>query len=161
MSPPSLPQVDRAEIEALVRKHAFGAAGVGLLPLPLLDLVLISGVQLNLLRVLAQRYELPFTDELGRAALSALIGGSATLAACSLAKTIPVYGWAIGSFGAPVFAGASTYAVGRLFVQHFESGGTFLTFDPEAVREHYRRLYAQGVTIIRSEEKVPVKNRKP
>ena len=36
-----------------------------------------------------------------------------------------------------VFAGASTFAVGKVFIEHFESGGTFLTFDPERVLEYY------------------------
>ena len=36
----------------------------------------------------------------------------------------------------PVIAGAA-YAVGKVFIQHFASGGTFLTFDPEKVRAHY------------------------
>ena len=43
-----------------------------------------------------------------------------------------------------VFAGASTYAVGKVFTEHFASGGTFLTFDPEKVRKYYEQEFAQG-----------------
>ena len=42
------------------------------------------------------------------------------------------------------FGAASTYAVGQIFIQHFESGGTLLTFDPERVRAHYRKLYNEA-----------------
>ncbi len=37
----------------------------------------------------------------------------------------------------PTFAAASTYAVGKIFVQHFESGGTVLSFNPDKVRDYY------------------------
>ena len=44
----------------------------------------------------------------------------------------------------PALAGASTYAVGKVFVQHFESGGTFLNFDPEDVRDYYAEQFEKG-----------------
>jgi uncharacterized protein (DUF697 family) len=155
MSAPTLSPSDPAETEYLLRSHAIGAAGVAILPLPLLDLALITGVQLNMLRVLAGRYGVPFSEELGRALLAALVGSGAPMVYSSMIKAIPVYGWLVGGLGAPVFAGASTYAVGRLFVQHFESGGTFLTFDPDAVREHYRELFSQGAQIVKEKPKKP------
>jgi hypothetical protein len=41
----------------------------------------------------------------------------------------------------PAFGAAATYAVGQVFIQHFESGGTFLDFDPDKVREHFRQEF--------------------
>ena len=43
------------------------------------------------------------------------------------------------------------YAMGQLFVQHFESGGTFLTFDPEKVRGHYAELFEEGKELAKAE----------
>jgi len=37
----------------------------------------------------------------------------------------------------PIVAGAATYAIGKVFVRHFASGGTFLTFNPEKVKDYY------------------------
>jgi hypothetical protein len=37
----------------------------------------------------------------------------------------------------PAFASASTYAVGKVFIQHFATGGTFLDFDPDKVKAHF------------------------
>jgi hypothetical protein len=34
--------------------------------------------------------------------------------------------------------------LGKVFIQHFESGGTFLTFDPMTVRAHFARLQEEG-----------------
>ena len=37
---------------------------------------------------------------------------------------IPGIGWMAGMISLPVVAGASTYAVGRVFQRHFEGGGS-------------------------------------
>jgi hypothetical protein len=47
----------------------------------------------------------------------------------------------------PVVAGGATYAIGKVFIQHFESGGTFLTFDPKAVKEFYAEQLKEGNSI--------------
>ncbi|MCP4106117.1 MAG: hypothetical protein GY749_11350 [Desulfobacteraceae bacterium] len=44
----------------------------------------------------------------------------------------------------PVAASASTYALGKIFIQHFASGGTFLTFDPEKVKAYYAEMFEDG-----------------
>ena len=44
----------------------------------------------------------------------------------------------------PVFAGASTYAIGKVFIQHFESGGTFLDFEPAKVRAYFSQQFDKG-----------------
>jgi hypothetical protein len=45
----------------------------------------------------------------------------------------------------PVAAGASTYAVGKVFMLHFESGGTLLDFDPAKMKNYYRETYRKGI----------------
>jgi hypothetical protein len=57
---------------------------------------------------------------------------------------IPVVGTLLGGVAMPVLSGASTYAVGKVFIQHFASGGTFLTFDPAAVREYFMQELENG-----------------
>jgi len=134
--------------EALVRKNVYIAAGVGILPLPLLDLAAFNGIQLNLLYRLSKLYEVPFSKEAAKSIIGTLLsgGGAALLTAplWSLLKAIPVVGWAAGGMTVSILAGASTYALGKVFIQHFESGGTFLTFDPKAVRARFAQLQEEG-----------------
>jgi len=40
----------------IVRNHVLGSMGVGLIPMPLVDLAALTGVQLNMLRRLAKEY---------------------------------------------------------------------------------------------------------
>ena len=47
----------------------------------------------------------------------------------------------------PVFSGAATWAIGKVFIQHFASGGTFLDFDPKKVKDYFMDLFKQGQEI--------------
>ena len=135
----------------LIRNHVIVSMGVGLIPFPMLDMVGITGVQLNMLRKLAKMYEVPFTEHKVKSILSALVGGGGSIpiasALASLVKIVPVIGQTIGAVSMPVSAGAITYAVGKVFLQHFASGGTFLTFDPDKVREYYTEMLKKGKTV--------------
>jgi uncharacterized protein (DUF697 family) len=135
--------------ESLVQKNVYIAATLGIIPIPLFDLAAISGVQLNMLYQLSKIYDLPFSKEAVKSTLSSLLGGGgSTLLAqpisYSIAKVIPGLGTAIGGLAMPVLGGAATYAVGKVFIQHFESGGTFLTFDPIKVKAYFAHLKEEG-----------------
>lgn len=147
--PTPQPPVDHLQAaEALVRKNVYISAGVGVLPIPFLDLAALTGIQLNMLYQLSKIYEVPFNREVTKSIIGTLVGGSGaailTRPAWSLLKSIPMVGWAVGGFTLSILGGASTYALGKVFIQHFESGGTFLTFDPQAVRAHYVKLQEEG-----------------
>ena len=137
-----------AQGERIVRNHMLIAMGVGLVPFPIVDMVGITGVQLNMLRKLSNIYEVPFTEHKVKNILASLIGGGSAIplssSLLSLTKIIPGIGQAIGAVTMPVTAGATTYAVGMVFHQHFASGGTFLTFDPDKVRDYYAKMIAKG-----------------
>jgi hypothetical protein len=38
----------------------------------------------------------------------------------------------------PVLSAGATYAIGKAFIQHFQSGGTLLDFNPPDYREFVR-----------------------
>jgi uncharacterized protein (DUF697 family) len=59
-------------------------------------------------------------------------------------KMIPGVGTIAGMFATPAISAASTFAVGRVFVQHLETGGTLLTFDASKMRMHFERALEQG-----------------
>ena len=137
-------QTKKESPEKIIKNHMYGAIAVGLVPVPAVDLVALTGVQLNMLRKLSKYYDIPFSDEKGENMIAALAGSSIPVVSVgplmSFAKTIPVVGQTVGALSMSAVAGASTYAIGKVFVQHFASGGTFLNFDPEQVKEHYAKI---------------------
>ena len=135
-----------------IRQYAFGGMAVGLVPLPILDLAALVSLQMKLLHSLSTIFGIEFRADLGRAAIASLVGGVLPLAAApalaaSLGKFIPGVGQLLGAGAQVALNGAITYALGKVFLQHFASGGTFLTFEPEAVKEYFAEQFQKGKEI--------------
>jgi uncharacterized protein (DUF697 family) len=126
---------------------------VGLVPIPMVDFLGITGVQLNMVRKMADFYDIPFSKDMTKNLIISLIGGAIPVSAAypfaSSIKFIPLIGQSLGAVSMPIIAGASTYAVGKVFYRHFASGGTFLTFDPEKARAYYEEMFQKGKDIVK------------
>lgn len=151
----SAPSTRAAAAEEIVRRHLPYALGAGLVPLPLLDVAAISGVQLKLIAELSTLYGVEFTPHRARNLVTALLGGVGawTLAVGafgSAIKILPGVGTFFGAGTLPLMAGAVTYATGRMFIAHFESGGTLLDFDAVALRSAFAAKLAEGKAALRS-----------
>jgi len=138
-----------ASSNEVIKKYMIGSMGAGFIPFPIVDLVALSGIQLKMLHSLTEVYEVPFSKNIGKSIIGSLVGGALpTYAAAgigaSLAKLIPIGGTAAGMMTMSSFGGASTYAIGQVFVQHFESGGTLLDFDVEKMKEYFTTAFKQG-----------------
>jgi uncharacterized protein (DUF697 family) len=129
---------------ATVYKYSALSAATGLIPLPLVDMAGFMAMQLLMLRKLCALYNIPFDSQRSKSAIAILASGinSAYLAASS-AKLVPFIG-AFSIAAMPAVNGALSYAVGRVFIQHFASGGTFLDFDPNKVRGYFEEQYRAG-----------------
>jgi uncharacterized protein (DUF697 family) len=92
-----------------------------------------------MLRKLSQLYGVPFSENRGKALIASLAGSAipatSGIGAASLLKSIPVVGTAISSVVMPTLSAGFTYAIGKVFIQHFSSGGTLLDFNPPDYRE--------------------------
>ncbi|MEP7308971.1 MAG: DUF697 domain-containing protein [Acidobacteriota bacterium] len=137
----------RAEgAQRLVNRHALYSAAAGLVPVPLVDLAATTGIQIKMLKELSEYYGIPFQADRGKSIVGALIGGIVPTRLAyglggSLIKALPVVGQLLGMVTAPAFASASTYAIGKVFMSHFDSGGTLLDFDPDKMRQHFVAEY--------------------
>ena len=134
---------------AIVRKYMYWSMGAGLIPFPYVDLAAVTGVQLKMLADLADHYSIPFSKHRAKEIVAALLGATlpAPIAASALGsavKMVPLVGGIIGGVSVPLLCGATAYAVGTVFIQHFESGGTFLNFDPTKVKEHFQQEFEKG-----------------
>jgi uncharacterized protein (DUF697 family) len=144
------------EAHQTVRKYALAGMTVGLIPLPLVDLAAVTAVQLKMAHSLAGQYQVPFSRNLVQSIITSLLGGvvstSTALSMSSLIKIIPLVGSVSGTASMVVLSGASTYAVGKIFIQHFESGGTFFNFDPAKMKENFRALYEEGKHFVTAQQ---------
>ena len=104
--------------------------------------------------VLARLYGVDFSQSAGRTIIASLLSsvGADSLrrgALGSLVKSIPLIGWVAGWFIMPLAAGALTYAVGKVFAQHFASGGTFIGCNPGEFKQSFKDQYRRGLNLFR------------
>ena len=147
------------KLEEIIENHVYMSMGFGLLPLPFFDVVAITGVQLSLTKKLAEWYNIPFSQEMGKNILGALTGGCFSVSVGSLmfsvTKIVPVVGTAVGVASSSIIAGASTYALGRVFNRHFSEGGTLLSFDSDKARSFYKEMFKEGQEIAQAPHRFP------
>ncbi len=131
-----------------IRNYVMYSAGAGFVPVPLLDMVLLTGLQLKMISSLSSLFDVKFSKGISKNVIGSLVGGVLPVSLApslgSLFKIIPIVGQTIGAVTMPITSGATTYAVGKVFLQHFASGGTFLDFDPEKVRAYFAEQFKEG-----------------
>ncbi len=131
------------------RNYMWWAMGAGLIPYPFADILAVTAVQLKLVEEIAGHYDIKYSENRGKAIIASLIGSlvATTIAQGaigSLLKLVPVVGTFIGAVSMPIFAGATTYAVGKVFIMHFETGGTLLDFDPARMHQYFIDQFEEG-----------------
>lgn len=137
-----------AKAAQIVRGHMFGSVAAGVLPIPLLDIGILAAIHLRMVHKLADLYEVEYTEQRANAIIGSLAGVSVAATAGSLLRMIPGFGQALMAVGAFTLPPASTYALGQVFTKHFESGGTFLTFDTKRAKEDYDEKVEEGKRVV-------------
>ena len=136
-----------AEASRIISSATKWSAATGLIPVPVLDLVALAAVQAKMVTDISTIYGQSVSHEAVRGVISVLLGtllpGTvARYATVAIARGAPAVGLVVGivSFGA--LGAAATYAVGKVFVRHYERGGAFHNFDPKTVEADLKREFA-------------------
>jgi uncharacterized protein (DUF697 family) len=139
--------------EQIVRNHVWFSAVPGLLPVPLIDLLGIAAIQVDMIKQLCHFYDKSYDEQRGKALSTALVssmlGRLPGYALRTGLKTVPVVGWVLGGLSMSLFAGASTYATGMVFKEHFENGGVLHDLNPQSLSEFYHKHFADGRELLR------------
>jgi uncharacterized protein (DUF697 family) len=142
----------RLKAESLIKSHVMAAGAVSVVPLPLIDMAAIAVVQMRMIKKLAVMYGKTFSESPVRNTVAGLAGGvvghsAGVFTALSLAKVIPGVGWVLGMVSLPVVVGASTYAIGRVYLRHFEEGGSIYDISVENAKRYYNDQLEKGKQI--------------
>jgi uncharacterized protein (DUF697 family) len=153
----AVPEIPKHEVEAIIRKRVYAAMAVGLAPIPLLDLAGITAIQLEMVHALAKKYGVPFRADAVKTIVGSLVGGALPVAfapaMASLVKFIPLIGWSAAGVTVSLLGGSVTYALGNVFVLHFESGGVLLDFDVKKFRGVFQSKVSEGKTVVSNMQK--------
>lgn len=133
----------------IIATSAKWSVAASLIPIPFLDVAALGAIQTNMIVDLASLYDQKVTKQAVRGVISVLLGTlvpvSATqFAVTSGAKLIPGYGTVIGTLSLATFGTAATYSIGKVFVRHFEMGGSVGNFSVNAVQNDLKKEFAQS-----------------
>ncbi len=132
-----------ARAHSLVQNYVLGSAGIALVPIPIVDLAALMALEVKLVHGLAKHYDVPFKENIARSLVASLLSGVSSIllfrGLFSLAKAIPVLGTLAGYGGIAVSSASVTYAIGEVFIKHFESGGSLLDFDAGKLKGVFKR----------------------
>jgi len=150
MSNPTTNKLDQTE--PIIKRHVIFAMGAGFIPIPVIDIAAVTAVQLDMIKQLCKIYDQDYNDTSGKAFVGAF--ASTTLARMSahsigsIFKAIPVIGSALGGATVAAFAGATTYAIGQVVAQHFDTGGSIFDFDSEELKDFYEEQVEKGKEVV-------------
>ncbi|MCB1192538.1 MAG: DUF697 domain-containing protein [Leptospiraceae bacterium] len=144
--------IKREEPDSIIKTHILLGMTAGAIPIPIADILAITVIQLDMIRKLANYYEVDYDNEWGKSVISSLAGsslaifGGSTIARYSVSglKAVPGLGTLIGITAQILLAGASTYALGEIFKEHFSGKGTMFNFNLDGVKERYKNFYEKG-----------------
>lgn len=132
------------------------AAAAGFITIPGVNTITISGVQLRMLYSLCKIYKVPFKKEAVLAVVSAALGGSITTSVAfsttsfGLSK-IPYVGSVFSLVTQPILSYATTYALGALFIKHFENNGNLLNFKLDSTQAIFDEQFEKAKSIYKDQ----------
>jgi uncharacterized protein (DUF697 family) len=123
---------------SLVARYRAWAIAGGAVPAPLLDMAIVTGLQIRMLASLAKLYGVPFDKVRARSLIAALMGGIlpqgvAAGVAATTAKAMPGMGTVVGIGTAMASAALATDMIGNRFIVHLEAGRSLVEIDPRCV----------------------------
>lgn len=131
----------KSKAKSIIRRRMLYSAGLGLIPIPIVDTAGILGIQVLMIKDIAKIYRVPFKKQIVKSFIGSLVG---SLGTTSVIKAIPGLGTITGGIAVSLAGVAATYAVGKVFTLHFEQGGTLLDFDPVKSRNAFEKAFKEG-----------------
>ena len=127
-----------------IKYYCFWSFSTALIPVPLVDLAAMSAIQVKMISELSELYDVPFSQGLAKKAIATLVASASSSSFASLIKLVP----GIGYFGLAIPLAtlnvSYTYAVGKIFAQHFQSGADLASFDPDAQKTNFKEKLEEG-----------------
>jgi uncharacterized protein (DUF697 family) len=138
------PETESSPSEKIIHNHIAFSMIAGAIPVPIVDIVAVTAIQVDMIHQLAELYSVDFNKDKGKSIATSLTGTTFARLGASAIKTIPGVGTWLGVTFQVILAGASTYALGQLFNNHFSSKGNLFDFDTEAMKKKYEEYVEKG-----------------
>lgn len=131
----------RRQAELYVIDSAFWSVWSGLMPFPLITGLYTATIQPKMIYEICVVYDVPYSEQTVNTLVAALGAGVSTgLFAYVVLRALP----GVGNASVVLWTAVVTYAIGHVFIDHFERGGNLDDFAPESMGERLRRGVREG-----------------
>ena len=134
---------------SIVNKYTLIAAGVGVIPSPMVNSVGIAVLEIAMIDELAKNYNFGFPTK--PALVKAFISLVSSIGPIYLAmksksavSAVPIIGSFMSASIYSITGAISVFAVGKIFQRHFESGGVTLSMDNAFLRKIFKEEFEAG-----------------
>ncbi len=135
----------KAKADKIIRNHVLWAIGVSAVPIPFVDIVGVTAIQLDMLKQLSRLYKIDFDANKGKALITSLVGTSLVGSLAASGRVIGEYGRAVSWASTMLLQGALTYAIGELFLSGIEEGcKSILDLDLDKASEFFDGAVEKG-----------------
>lgn len=140
-----------------VKNWSQWATVAGFIPVPYVDATAIAALQTKMAYELCKIYDVPFEKEAVKAIIGSLAGGGITTViggqlGGQMVKGIPYIGNVLSVITQPAAAYAYTYAMGSIFVQHFETNGNLLNLEAAKFKDLFKEKLAKAKAFFSKEK---------
>ena len=163
-TPETIVMADAAEVNKIIRKSVYAAMGIGIVPVPFFNLAAVSASSIVMIKKLSELYGVEFKEGVAKKIVTAVIGAGVGVLASgpveSVVSAVPLIGLPLAIATKPALNGMTTYALGHMFVNHFEEGGGFVSVNMEAMKDSFSSAFNNSrewlsETIKGKEKEVP------
>jgi uncharacterized protein (DUF697 family) len=144
-------------IDQIISDHIIFSMVAGAIPIPVLDLVAVSAIQMDMVHKISNIYKKHFDEEIGKSLVTTLLGSAVGTtigrAGASAMKVVPVVGTALGIGSQVILSGITTFAIGNIFNLHFKSNKSLSDFRIEDVKDTFDELLRKGKEFVEDIQK--------
>lgn len=136
---------ENEKVEKALRDSVYASMGIGIIPLTFVNVAAVTASNLNLVRKLSELYGVEFKESMAKKIIISITGASAGVLASPIIEMavigLPLVGLPLAVGTQPILNGMTTYALGRMFVTHFERGGSFIGANTDTMKEDFSEAY--------------------
>ena len=132
------------QVDKIIQNHILYAMGLGIVPLPIYDIIGVAAVQFDMVCQIGNTYDKKISDIVGKSLVASLTGGSLARIGASLIKLIPGVGSIVGGISMSIMSGASTYALGQVCKKFLSEGIDLEDIDEDLAKTIYEEELEKG-----------------
>jgi uncharacterized protein (DUF697 family) len=112
---------------------------------------------MDMLQQISKIYDVDFNSERGKSLVSSLLASTIGInlgrMGASVLKVVPGIGTILGIGSQVILAGASTYAIGKIFQNHFQNNGDLFNFDVDSMISKFEDFMEKGKKVAEDTQK--------